>query len=27
LDGGAAEISAKHIAEAIKLRNDFTVDI
>ena len=27
LDGGAAEISAKHIAEAIKLRNDFTVEI
>lgn len=27
LDGGAAEISAKHISEAIKLRNDFTVEI
>lgn len=27
LDGGAAEIGAKHIAEAIKLRNDFTVEI
>ena len=26
LDGGAAEISAKHIAEAIKLRNDFNVE-
>lgn len=26
LDGGAAEISSKHIAEAIKLRNDFTVE-
>ncbi len=26
LDGGAAEISAKHIAEAIKLRNDINVE-
>ena len=27
LDGGAAEISAKHIAEAVKLRNDLDMDV
>lgn len=27
LDGGAAEISAKHIAEAVKLRNDLDLDV
>ena len=27
LDGGAAEISAKHIAEAIKLRNDLDFEV